>query len=120
LLERDGLRRRADVEGYAQAALDQDRDRRGVAAGPGLWPLFSVGMDAPLYLDVALVPEPQRGRNELADKPAAVAHLIHERVAKIEGPRRIHSRVPAHLLRYDTITDFCHSTAQAVNVGTRE
>jgi hypothetical protein len=44
------------------------------------------------------VPEPQLERNELADKPAAAAHLIHGCVAKIERPIATHFRFLRSLL----------------------
>jgi len=66
--------------------VDQHRDRRRIPIGPRLRPRFSIPMDPPFHLDIGLVPEAQFGRHEMADKPAAVADLIGNGVAKIEDP----------------------------------
>src|SRR4051812_16314291 len=74
----------AGMECDAKTTADQHRDRRGMPVGPGLRSLFAVRVDAPLDLDIGLMPEAEIGRDELAYKPAAAADLIGDGIAEIK------------------------------------
>ena len=100
LVEGHGLRLSIDLERYAQRAVDENRDGRGIAVCFGaVGTPFTVRVHSPFYLDVGLVPQPQFSRNELTNEPTGAPDLINGCVPEIER------RVPAHARLLPTPAD---------------